>query len=135
MVIYAIACRGVRGLPGLLAVLATTYLAARHFRHLSIYAVVWICYVPAYLGGTPLERVIREIGVRRQRALCCLWSLIAASGLSWAIINQFWLLQLPTVETEVNPGVPTYPAGAVAHLKRNGFRGNLMVPFAPRSST
>ena len=128
--IYAVACRKMRELPGLLAVAATAYLAARHFRHLSIYAVVWICCVPGYLSGTRLERAIREVGARRGRFLFCFWSLIAVLGLGWAIANQFWLLQLPTDETEVGPGVPTYPGGAVAYLKENGLRGNLMVPFA-----
>jgi len=133
LLIYAVACRGVRKLPGLVAVLVTAYLAARHFRHLSLYAVVWICYVPAYLQGTALARAIGKIAIRRKRFLLCLWSLIAVAGLTWSISIQFWQLRIPTAQGQEKPGVPVYPAGAVAYLAEHGFRGNLMVPFSAGS--
>jgi hypothetical protein len=129
VVIYAVALRGVRELPGLLAVLATAYLAARHVRHLSIYAVVWICYLPAYLNGTGLERLITDFGARRRRLLVCFWSLAAGVGLTWAVSNHFWQLRMPTTQGEAQPGTPIYPAGAVAYLAAHEFSGNLMVPF------
>jgi len=129
VVIYAVVRRGVRGLPGLLAVLATAYLAARHVRHLSIYAVVWICYLPAYLKGTGLERLIVDFGARRRRLLVCFWSFAAAAGLIWAVSNHFWQLRMPTTQEEAEPGTPIYPAGAVAYLAEQEFSGNLMVPF------
>jgi hypothetical protein len=128
-VIYAIARRGVRPLPGLLVVLVTAYLAARHVRHLSIYAVVWICYLPAYLKGTELQRAIVGIGVRHSRLLFCFWSVTAGLGLGWAISNHFWQLRMPTDPAKESPGVPIYPAGAVAYLAEQEFAGNLMVPF------
>ena len=129
VVIYAVAQRGVRGLPGLLAVLATAYLTARHVRHLSIYAVLWICYLPAYLKGTGLERLITDFGARRQRLLVCFWGLVAGAGLIWAVSNHFWQLRMPTTQDQREQGTPIYPAGAVAYLAEHEFSGNLLVPF------
>ncbi len=130
LVAYAIACRGLRRLPGLLAVLATAYLAARHFRHLSLYAVVWICCLPAYLTDTGFQRAVTQIGARRRRLLFCFWSLVAGLGSIWAVHNHFWQLRIPTVADKEQSGVPIYPAGAVAYLSEHRFAGNLMVPFS-----
>jgi hypothetical protein len=129
VVLYAVLCRGVRGTPGLLAVLATAYLAARHFRHLSLYAVVWMCYVPGYLHGTGIEQAIDKIGNRHKGFLLGFWSLVAVLAMVLATSNHFWQLQIPTVAGEVEAGVPIYPAGAVAYLAEQDFSGNVMVPF------
>ncbi|MBN2475083.1 MAG: hypothetical protein JXB62_10780 [Pirellulales bacterium] len=129
VVVYAVACRGVRKLPGLLLVLAAAYLAARHFRHLSLYAVVWICYVPAYLEETGLERAVRQTAIRRKKPLTAFWLVVAVLGVIGAGANRFWQPRMPTAQGEEQPGVPVYPAGVVAYLAERGFSGNLMVPF------
>jgi hypothetical protein len=129
VVVYAVACRGIRQLPGLLAVLATGYLAVGHFRHLSLYAVVWLCYVPVYLRETDLERLVVQIGARHRRLLLGFWSLVIVLGVTWAVADHFWELRIPTVQDELEKGVPIYPAGAVGYLAEQGFSGNLMVPF------
>ena len=129
VVIYAAVCRGVRQLPGLAIVLVTAYLGVRHFRHVSLYGVVWICYVPAYLEGTELGDVLKGLWTRRKTFLFGLWSIVAVAALGSATWNRVWELWLPTAQAEVDGPAPVYPAGAVEYLARHNFKGNLMVPF------
>jgi hypothetical protein len=129
VVFYAIARRGVRDLKGLLLVLVTAGVAAQHFRHISLYAVVWFCYVPAYLEPTELSRSMRQIWMRVKGPQILFWSLAAGVGIASAVSHQFWQLRIPTTQAEAEIGLPTFPAGAVAYLKEQGFQGNLMVPF------
>jgi hypothetical protein len=55
LVLVAVRERGWRELPGLLLLAASGYMAFSHVRHISLYALVWWCFVPAYLRGTSLE--------------------------------------------------------------------------------
>lgn len=129
VVIYAIACRGARQLPGLAIVLVTAYLGMRHFRHVSIYGVVWICYVPGYLENTELGDVLKGLWTRRKAFLFGLWSLVAVASFCSAIHNRVWEVWMPTAQSEVDGPAPVYPAGAVEYLAGHNFSGNLMVPF------
>lgn len=125
-IMYAVIARGWRPLVGLPLVLVTAYLAATHVRHASIYAVVWICYVPGYLQGTRISRSIEELWHDRRRLVTSGAVCVSIACLSVAVGNRFWTLSLPTVPV----GTPvTFPAGAVDYLAETGFRGNVMTPF------
>lgn len=120
---------GIRRLTGLLVLAATAYAALRHTRHLSLYCVVWLCYVPGYIQQTALGDLIEEIWRRRSRWIAG----VSALGVVLCLIRVLpaapWQLRIPVTTTDEQLGLPVYPAGAVDYLERVGFRGNLMVPF------
>jgi hypothetical protein len=123
--LYAFWKRGLGGSPGAVLVLAAAAAALKHQRHLSIYAVVWAVHIPAAIEGTELGRMLS--GFWRRRASAALWAALLVFGGVVVATRRPWELRLPA-----NPGehpLFTYPVGAVEHLKRAGFRGNLMTPF------
>lgn len=127
LVVYAVAKCGIRKMPGLMIVLLAAYAAMRHQRHASIYAVVWLCYVPAYIESTVLGHVLIRLWERRPKLTRLLWATVGLACLVSVIIDKPWELSLPA-----NPGEHprlTYPVGAVQHLTQVGFEGNLMTPF------
>ncbi len=127
LVTYAVARRGVRQLPGLAIVLLTAYAALRHQRHLSLYAVVWVCCVPAFLEETPLARMLKQVWVKRRRVCTWSWGVMAAVLFVALVVHNPLRLRLPA-----NPGDHSklvYPVGAVSYLRQVSFRGNLMTPF------
>ncbi len=123
---YALAMRGVRDAPGWPLVLVAGYAALRHQRHLSIYAVVWLCHVPAQIEPTRLGAMLRAFWARR-RAPVALWGLVAMLAAVAVVRERPWDVYLPANPGE-HPSV-LYPVGAVDYLRQNGFHGNLMVPF------
>ncbi|MHB1034005.1 MAG: hypothetical protein ACYC35_08250 [Pirellulales bacterium] len=127
VVAYAAVHRRGRDLPGLLTVVVAAFLALWHFRHLSIYGVLWICYVPAYLESTPLGRALGKACIGRTMFVA--WSLSAVVEVGFAVSNQFWSPWLPTRETETGDNPAIYPGGAVAYLAEHRFAGNLMTPY------
>lgn len=112
-----------------LALLLTAWLAAWHLRHLSIYAVTWICLVPAMVETTELGSQIKKLWRTFPIPLIVLWSLLGILSVGYSIHKEFWRLEIPTAPSHAPPGAPVYPAGAVQYLKEKGFHGNLMVPF------
>ena len=128
LVVYAVRQQGLRRLPGLILVLVSAWLALRHIRHGSIYAVVWLCYVPAYVQETELGRWFCQLfdGQRQRGRLVWAGVIAGCLGLSVATTNRFWELTMLT-HSEQEPLL--YPAGAVDYLAAEGFTGNLIVPF------
>jgi hypothetical protein len=109
--------------------LPTAVLAFQHRRHLPIYAIVWISYVPAWLGPTTLGRKIEQLWNNHIRFLITFWVILGILGGAYACEKRFWALRIPTMSHEASEGATVYPVGAVAYLADNGFHGNLMVPF------
>ncbi len=117
--------RRARGIGGFGLLLAAV-MALRHIRHGSIFAVLWIAYVPAWAtrtaAGTKFLRWLRQ-----REAVAIPWAQLAmAASLAFALLHQCWR---PTL-----PGVPQYssicfPTEAVEYLRRAKFRGNLWTPF------
>jgi hypothetical protein len=131
IIIYSLAHKGFKNLPGLTMVFATAYAALFHYRHLSLFALTWVCYVPAYLNETPLDDLIKKIIKNNHKAVVVLFLTVGTLGLSSSLKNHFWQLRIPTSPEEREEGFPSpiYPTGAVDYLKENNFVGNLMVPF------
>jgi len=111
----------------LLALCLTAYLAMKHLRHGSLYAVTWICLVPPLIERLELGQKMRQWTQQHgQRiAVACLGISIVAVGCS--IKGRFWELRIPTEPTAI--GLPVFPLGAVEYLREEEFSGNLFVPF------
>jgi hypothetical protein len=97
-----------------------------HIRHGSIYGLVWLAYVPAWVSRTPLGKTI-VAGVTQQRTLVIRASqCVAFTSLLFASVNHFWLPSLPAVPQY---SIACFPTSAVDYLKQNDFSGHLITPF------
>lgn len=115
-----------RRLRGAAFLAVCSYMALKHIRHGSIFAVVWMAYVPAWISHTALGReLIRSIDRQRVAVVFVARGLVAVT-LLFACMHHFWLPSLPS--TPLYSGV-CYPTQAVQYLKQHGFRGNLLTPF------
>jgi hypothetical protein len=125
--LYAWRRDGLRRLPGWLGLLIFALAAGRHVRHLSLYAVVWMATVPAWLDATPLGEELRQLWRGNRRVVAALCILVILGGLTGTVMHEPWRLRIPVQEGEDSP--IAYPAGAVDYLLEQGFEGNVMTPF------
>lgn len=129
VVLYCMTKKKLRQMPGLLMIVATAWVSLWHYRHLSIYAIAWMCYTPFYVEKTSLGDSINGTFKRRPLLLIAFFVTIGILGIFYAVQNHFWKLRIPTTAKEHNEGVPVYPAGAVRYLGDIKFSGNIMVPY------
>ncbi len=127
VVLYCISKIGFSRMPGLFILAATAWLGLWHIRHLPIYAVVWTCYVPAYLEKTPVGSLLNE--TRNSKLLKVGVLVLGIMGLVFAVHNEFWKLRIPVTVEDAREKVAVYPAGAVSYLRDGKFSGNIMVPY------
>ena len=111
-----------------LALTMTAYLAMKHYRHGSLYAVVWICFVPGMLETSRMGRWVRSLWTAHSARIAGVSVAIGILALGCSIKLKFWELRVPTATTV--PGLPAFPVGAVEFLKQQQFQGNIFVPFA-----
>jgi hypothetical protein len=129
IVAYAWWQLGLRQLSGILVLAATAYAAATHMRHLSLYFVAWLCFVPAWLQATRLGEMLDREWERRRGFIIAFSLVIALLCLVRVVPAAPWRMRMPVTLAEERTGLPIYPVGAVEYLGEVGFRGNLMVPF------
>jgi hypothetical protein len=127
LILYSIAKLGPRQLPGLLPLLAATWAGLSHQRHLSIYAVVWVCLVPAWLDRTAIGLALDELWTRRPNAVRVVCAAVVAVCFGATLLHEPWRVSIPSQPGD-HPDL-TYPVGAVAWLDEVHFQGNLEVPF------
>ena len=113
-------------------VLLTTYLAFKHVRHLSIYAITWACIVPASLMQSSIGKGLMNISYRHRLAKPLAILAVVAGGFFMALAckEKFWEMRMPAYTDKAKPVSMIYPVGAVDFLKTTGFEGNVMVPFS-----
>jgi hypothetical protein len=128
---YAVSQLGVRRMPGLLILLVTAYAAARHTRHLSLYLVVWLAYLPGYLQATRLGALVESLWNTRRKLVASFCAVVGVLCAARALAAHPWKMALPVTIEQEKTGRPMYPAGAVDYLRETDFRGNLMTPFVP----
>lgn len=116
----------IRRLRGAAFLAVSCYMALKHIRHGSIYAVVWMAYVPAWLSRTNLGKSLVNWFERRSDLTVLLSRGATAATLLFAVLHQFWLPTLPG--SPLSAGV-YYPTGAVDYLRQANFQGNLLTPF------
>lgn len=127
VVAYAAYRLGPGKMAGLILVLVTAYAALRHYRHLSLYAVTWLCYVPSFVERTKLGEMVTRFWNGRPRATLAVWIAVGVACMVAPVMHRPWELRLPANEGE-HP-LLVYPVGAAAYLKEVEFGGNLMTPF------
>ncbi len=127
--IYAVTRRGVGHAEGILLVGITAWLALQHTRHVTLYGVVWLCLVPAWIETTALGTAMHALWHRRAAFLATVWFLCGVIGFGHAWQERFWELQVPTAPPPATTIKESFPAGAVQYLAETGFQGNLMVTF------
>lgn len=128
---YPLSVLGWRRMPGLLVLAVAAAFAARHTRHVSLYLVVWLCYMPGWVAATPLAGLIDLTGMKHRRWVLAFSAVVAAVCGVQLVSAAPWRMRLPVALADERQGLPVYPAGAVAYLKQAQFEGNLMVPFVP----
>lgn len=111
-------------------ILLTAYLAFKHVRHLSIYAVTWACIVPASLMHSSIGKEMTNIGLRLAKPLTVVAVAAGIFCTAHACSAKFWEMKVPAYTDQDKPLGMLYPVGAVDFLKKTGFEGNLMVPFS-----
>lgn len=106
--------------------LLCAYQALKHIRHGSLYATVWIAYVPAWLSRTPFgKHLVRRVDQHRGLVVRGSQFVIAAS-LAFACYHSFWR---PTLPPAPGDSFTCHPTAAVQYLKQHNFRGNLLTQF------
>jgi len=130
-VVYAIARRGPRRLPGLAFLLVTGWAALRHERHVALFALAWLCAVPGYLAVTPLGELLEAAVARRSvaRVLAGVSVVVGVALVVVALPRHPFSLRVPAQGSDLSGGAVVYPAGAVAYLADEGFHGKLVTSF------
>jgi hypothetical protein len=129
--IYAVARRGPRQLPGLAFVVVAAWAAWRHERHVALFALAWFCAVPGYLAATPLGELLEAAVARRPfaRALSLASIAVGVALLAVAAPRHPFRLRVPAQGSDLAAGGVVYPAGAVAYLAGANFHGRLVTSF------
>ncbi len=102
------------------------YMALKHIRHGSLFAVVWLAWMPIWLTPTPLGQSLiawiqqERIGVMRGSRY------LALACSTFAMWNTFWHASLPTT---LAASSFCFPGGAIDYLKSHNVQANLMTPF------
>ena len=112
-----------------MALLLTAYMAAKHYRHGSLYAVTWMCLVPPLLVGTSFSEAIEKIWNTRAKMINVFAIAIAVVAIGLSIKSEFWQLRVPGQRAYADEPILVYPVGPVDYLADNKFEGNLYVPF------
>jgi hypothetical protein len=113
-------------LRGWLFTCIASYVALKHIRHGSLFAVAWLAYMPGWLTPTPLGRSFIAWIYEYRTTAMRLCIIIVGSCSVYALGHSVWKARIPDDDPQ---GVMVYPVGAVKYLQEEGFRGNLMTPF------
>ena len=111
--------RGWRASPGSLIVAMMAAGTVLHARTMPFYAIAWAAYVPSFVAGTPLERIVR-LPFRSRLAATGLAAFLTIVFVGMGLMVHAYSLIVPN---------DRYPVGAVQYLKDVNFHGNVMTHF------
>jgi hypothetical protein len=116
----------VRHWTAIVVMAVTAFLGARHLRHIPLFCVAAIAFLPVHLSPL-LDRMVGRLRVRVAArpilsTLVAAFMLLSLLGVAVFQLVRFtpWRLQVPA---------SYYPVGAVDFLQVNDLRGNLATPF------
>ena len=127
--VYAISYRGKENLFESLALVLTAYLAWKHYRHGSLYAVTWACFVPPMISRTGLGESFGGLWKKHPTKVAVVAFAIGVIALGFSFNAKFWKLRVPNQREVASKRITTFPVGACAYLRDQNFKGNLFVPF------
>lgn len=104
----------------------TTYMTIKHIRHGSIFGVVWMAYVPAWISRSGLGNALVDFARTHRTRTIQVCQAFSLACILFASYHHFWR---PTLPPQPLYSSASYPSDAVAYLKEHDFRGNLMTPF------
>jgi hypothetical protein len=131
--LYAIWCRGKESLFESCALILTAYLAAKHFRHGSLYAVTWMCVVPPMIQSSGLGTAWQGLWKKYSPQIAVLGIAIGVIATGCSIEQTFWKVKVPGQVSAPGNHERTFPVGPVDYLREHDFQGNLFVPFSAGS--
>lgn len=124
--VFALRNNPLRRWRGASFLVLSAYMTLKHIRHGSIFGVVWLAYVPAWISRTSLGKNFilwidqcRVAMIRTSQVLTCVCLLFAGYHHCWR----------PTLPPVPRYSSASYPTQALSYLQDQGFRGNLMTPF------
>ncbi len=126
LLVYVAVERDWRRLRGWMFCVLAAYMALKHIRHGSLYAVVWIAYMPGWITHTELGRWIVAFAHRKREQTIFLSRGLGLVSASFVFAYPIWL---PTFPTDLNPLTMNYPVGVVQHMEKHQINGNVMAPF------
>ncbi len=104
----------------------SAYMCLKHIRHGSIYGVLWLACVPAWISRTPLGKNLIATFERNRLPAVRVCQAVAVTCLGFACFHQFWR---PTLPPQPRYSSASYPSDAIRYLQQHAFHGNLMTPF------
>ncbi len=120
--------------PGWLPWVVFALAASLHIRHLSLYALVWLAFVPAWLEGTSAGEAIRSFWRWNPQAVTATSLVLVLAGTGASAAFRPWRLRVPVGREDLERGAGiAYPSGAVRYLRDQRFAGNVMTPFVEGS--
>ena len=114
-------------LRGWLFCCVAAYMALKHLRHGSLYAIVWMAYMPGWLTPTAFGRTAIATLVNCRTNVIRGAALVSVACIGFILWHPIWKITIPTSDPE---GAMVYPAGAVQYLRDHSFSGNVLTPFA-----
>ena len=124
----ALRSNGLARSPGWPILAAAAYLAASHERHVSIYALVWVAYVPGLVAATGAGRALERLWERPPGPVTHATAVVLVGiPLALFLSQRPWRLTVPGTTPDGAPA--PYPVGPVDYLAANHVRANALVPF------
>lgn len=114
-------------LRGWLFCCVAAYMALKHLRHGSLYAIVWMAYMPGWLTPTSFGRTAISSLVNHRTILIRSASFCTVACIGFILWHPIWKATIPSSDPD---GAMEYPVGAVQFLRENAFTGNVLTPFA-----
>ena len=128
--LYCLWRNGWRRCEGVLMVAAALAMTAMHLRHVSLAALVALCYLPAWLRMTPFGVATDNLCTEKPTFVTISVSAAATVCIVCTIRNTPWRLPIPANgEDWVRQEPVVYPAGACDYLHDNRIAANVMTPF------
>ena len=124
---YVAKNRRVGRLRGWIFCCLAAYMALKHLRHGSIYAIVWMAYMPGWLTPTAFGRSVISSLANCRTVTIRFACLLSVGSIGFMLWHPIWSATIPNEDPNSSM---VYPAGAVQFLKERSFTGNVMTPFA-----
>jgi len=114
-------------LRGWLFCCLAAYMALKHIRHGSLYAIVWMALVPGWLTPTVLGRCTIAFLTSWRRTSMQFATAVGLAAATFLFFHPIWKVTLPSQDPG---GAMVYPVQAVQYMKQQDFKGNVLTPFA-----